>query len=104
MWRSRLVRFADDHPTAPGHFPSRPIIPGVLLLDEAIKAAIEEFGPFGEIAVRAAKFHHPVRPGETIVVRWSSEEPARLIKFECRLVDRDILVVSGSLEAVAKSG
>lgn len=99
MWQSRLVRFASDHPTAPGHFPSRPIIPGVLLLDEAIKAAIEETGPSEEIVVRAAKFHHPVQPGESIFVRWS--RTAHLIKFECRLADRDILVLSGSFETRA---
>jgi 3-hydroxyacyl-[acyl-carrier-protein] dehydratase len=99
MWQSQEVRFASDHPTAPGHFPSRPIIPGVLVLDEAIKLAEKAAGPGEEIVVRAAKFHHPVRPGETIIVRWEAE-PARVVKFECRLQDRDILVASGTLAIV----
>ncbi|HEY1503260.1 MAG TPA: hypothetical protein VGF92_03115 [Stellaceae bacterium] len=94
MWQSQEVRFASDHPTAPGHFPSRPIIPGALVLDEAIKLAEKAATPGEEIVVRAAKFHHPVRPGETIVFRWAAE-PASVIKFECRLRDRDILVASG---------
>jgi 3-hydroxymyristoyl/3-hydroxydecanoyl-(acyl carrier protein) dehydratase len=99
MWQSQEVRFASDHPTAPGHFPSRPIIPGVLLLDELIKLTETAIGPDEEIVVRAAKFHHPVRPGETIVVRWMAE-PARVVRFECRLRDGNILVASGTVAIV----
>ena len=99
MWQSQEVRFANDHPTAPGHFPSRPIIPGVLLLDEAIKLAERALAAGEEIVVRAAKFHHPVRPGETVVVRWEAE-PARIIKFECWLRDGNMLVASGTLAIV----
>jgi 3-hydroxymyristoyl/3-hydroxydecanoyl-(acyl carrier protein) dehydratase len=99
MWQSQEVRFASDHPTAPGHFPLRPIIPGVLLLDEAIKLAEKAVRASEEIVVRAAKFHHPVRPGETVVVRWEAE-PASIVKFECWLSDKDILVASGTLVIV----
>ena len=99
MWQSQEVRFASDHPTAPGHFPSRPLIPGVLLLDEAMKLTEGAVGAGDEILVRAAKFHHPVRPGETIVVRWEAR-PAGLVKFECRLRDGNILVASGTLAIV----
>lgn len=102
MWRSQEVRFASDHPTAPGHFPSHPIIPGVLLLDEAIKLAEGAVGAGEEIIVRAAKFHHPVRPGETIVVRWEAELRST-VKFECWLSDENVLVASGTLAIVPVS-
>ena len=102
MWQSQEVRFASDHPTAPGHFPSRPIIPGDLLLDEAIKLAGKTAAAGDEIVVRAAKFHHPVKPGESIVIRWQTE-PASVVKFECWLRDRDILVASGTLAIVPTS-
>ena len=100
MWQSKEVRFAPDHPTAAGHFPSRPIIPGVLLLDEALKHALAGMEAQGDIVVRAAKFHRPVRPGDTVVIRWEAQ-PARIVKFECRLVDGDSLVASGTIEAPA---
>ena len=96
MWQVHEVRFAIDHPTASGHFPSRPIIPGVLLLDEAIKLSEKAVGPGEEIVIRAAKLHYPVRPGETVVIRWKAES-ARTVKFECWLPDRNILVASGTL-------
>lgn len=95
MWQSREVRFASDHPTAAGHFPSHPIIPGVLVLDEAIRAALG--GDAEALIVRAAKFHRPVRPGDVVVIRWDTQPP-RIIRFECRRADDDTLVASGTFE------
>lgn len=97
MWQSREVRFASDHPTAPGHFPAHPVIPGVLVLDEAVKLALGGGAADEELIIRTAKFHSPVRPGDAIVVRWQVQPP-RIIRFECRLVDGDTLVASGTLE------
>ena len=97
MRQSKEVRFAPDHPTAAGHFPSHPIIPGVLVLDEAIRRAMPGPAAGGGLVVRAAKFHHSVRPGDAITVRWQVTASG-VVKFECRLVDGDILVASGTLE------
>ena len=97
MWQSKEIRFASDHPTAPGHFPAHPVIPGVLVLDEAIKLALGGGAADEELIIRTAKFHSPVLPGDAIVVRWQVQ-PSRLIRFECRLVDGDTLVASGTLE------
>jgi 3-hydroxyacyl-[acyl-carrier-protein] dehydratase len=101
MWRSKEVRFPANHPTAAGHFPGRPIIPGVLMLDEAIKVAFEAAEASKRaIVVRAAKFHSPIQPGDAVVIRWKGEAH-NTIRFECRLVDGDTLVASGTLETEA---
>ncbi len=100
MWQSKEVRFALDHPTAAGHFPGRPVIPGVLLLDEAIKHALAGVEGPDDIVLRAAKFHRPVRPGDTVVIRWQTELQ-RIVKFECRLVHGNSLVASGTIQAPA---
>jgi 3-hydroxymyristoyl/3-hydroxydecanoyl-(acyl carrier protein) dehydratase len=95
MCRSKEVRFPADHPTAAGHFPARPVIPGVLLLDEAIKLALPDAEGTQAIVIRSAKFHSPVQPGDAVIVRWEGE--AGSIRFECRLAEGDILVASGTL-------
>jgi 3-hydroxymyristoyl/3-hydroxydecanoyl-(acyl carrier protein) dehydratase len=97
MWQSREVRFAMDHPTAAGHFPGNPVLPGALLLDEVVKAVAEPDGEGSEIVIRSAKFFRPVRPGETVLVRWESR-PSTEVKFECRLAADDDLAVAGILQ------
>ena len=96
MWQSSEVRFASDHPTAAGHFPSNPIIPGALLLDEVLKAIAVAASGDADVVIRAAKFFRPVRPGEAVRVRWQRQADG-CIKFECRLVGDDDLAASGTL-------
>lgn len=97
MWQSSEISFASDHPTAAGHFPSNPIIPGVLLLDEVVQAISRSGHDDGEMMIRAAKFFRPVRPGEAVRIRWQSQADGG-IKFECRLVQGDGLAAAGILE------
>jgi 3-hydroxymyristoyl/3-hydroxydecanoyl-(acyl carrier protein) dehydratase len=64
-----------DHPAFAGHFPGKPIVPGVLLLDAAVHAmqqaqALEAAGaaPAQACHISAAKFLSPVGPGETLTM------------------------------------
>ncbi len=96
MWQSNEVRFAADHPTAEGHFPANPIIPGALLLDEVVQAVAGTAMGDGVIVIHAAKFFRPVRPGETVVVRWQFGAGGE-IWFECRLAASDDLAAAGTI-------
>ncbi|HEY6451860.1 MAG TPA: hypothetical protein VIX87_04615 [Steroidobacteraceae bacterium] len=77
-WPATSLRVAADHPALSGHFPQQPIVPGALLLDEALYA-IEQAGaldaPPAAPATPSAgstwqltsvKFHRVVAPGETL--------------------------------------
>jgi acyl-CoA synthetase (AMP-forming)/AMP-acid ligase II len=85
------IHFPDDHPAGPGHFPGDPIIPGAVLLDEIL--AVLPSTQSGVLDF--AKFHHPVRPGQTIVLSLRNDE--RFLRFEGRLANTDHVVISGAL-------
>lgn len=76
-WQTRELLIPADHPSAAGHFPGNPIIPGALLLD----AALETMGMQSAV-IRNAKFLRPIRPGTMLELRWrpSGEQ---LFCFEC---------------------
>src|SRR5262247_1681635 len=69
-------RFDADDPTFAGHFPSRPLLPGVFQLEMARAAA--EWALDRSLAVREvcrAKFMRPILPGEIVRLdlKWSEE-------------------------------
>ena len=66
---------APDHPTFAGHFPSTPILPGVVLLDAAVHAVLQTLRPVSSgdgvqnvCQISAVKFLSPVGPGETLTI------------------------------------
>ena len=53
-----------DHPSLPGHFPGRPVVPGVVVLDRVIEAIEARHGPLGAMRLPQVKFVQPLLPGE----------------------------------------
>lgn len=84
-----------DHPAFAGHFPGRPIVPGVVLLDRAILIAAGLLNhPATQLRLGNAKFLSPVGPGEAL--RFSFRPTANGgLAFDIRAADRD--VATGSL-------
>ena len=94
---ARTGRFAvpADHPSLPGHFPGRPVVPGVLLLDAVF--ALAEARP---AKLLRAKFAAPVGPGEEVEVAFQERgDGGRRVAFTCRC--RGAVVLSGEFEGVA---
>jgi 3-hydroxymyristoyl/3-hydroxydecanoyl-(acyl carrier protein) dehydratase len=86
-----------DHPAYAGHFPGRPILPGVVLLDAALHALAVAQGMAAEqglAQLKSAKFHSPVTPGEALILHYS-ESPNAGFRFEIRSGARS--VASGSV-------
>ncbi|MBS4018682.1 3-hydroxyacyl-ACP dehydratase FabZ family protein [Azonexus hydrophilus] len=84
-----------DHPAFAGHFPGRPIVPGVVLLDRAMACAETWLGRrVGGWQVGNAKFLSPVGPGETLVFTLGSTTGAG-VSFSVHAGER--LVASGNL-------
>ena len=84
--RTKTVEIPRDHPAFAGHFPGRPMLPGVALVAEAMEAAaadpalVRAIGPAPRLSV--VKFLHPVGPGEYLGISLSLQ--ARAVAFEVR--------------------
>jgi 3-hydroxyacyl-[acyl-carrier-protein] dehydratase len=62
-----------DHPAFAGHFPGRPIVPGVVLLDRAVSCiAVAADCDSRGCTIANAKFLSPVGPGEALRFRWQA--------------------------------
>lgn len=84
-----------DHPAFAGHFPGRPIVPGVVLLDQAILFAEQWLGqPAIAWQIGNAKFLSPVGPGETLLFALQRKASGG-IGFTVQAAER--AVASGSL-------
>lgn len=71
MNHETALSFAAEHPAFAGHFPGAPIVPGVLLLDEAVHAAQQSGRSVTGVA--SAKFLRPIGPGQALVLVCAAE-------------------------------
>lgn len=96
--RELTLTFAADHPAAAGHFPGNPIIPGALLLAEVLRCIEQAEGArFASCNIKAAKFLHPARPGDTIDIAYT-RSALGTIEFQCAVAGTKVLtggVVAG---------
>jgi 3-hydroxyacyl-[acyl-carrier-protein] dehydratase len=74
----------EDHPALPGHFPGRPVVPGVLLLD-AVLRALRDAKAGRPVRLLRAKFAAPVLPGMDVEIELAprAAAPGRFA-FTCR--------------------
>ena len=75
---------AADHPSLPGHFPGRPVVPGVVLLAEVLACL-----PPGATLL-TAKFTAPAPPGVEIDVQTRPDANGRTA-FACFAAGRPLL-------------
>jgi 3-hydroxymyristoyl/3-hydroxydecanoyl-(acyl carrier protein) dehydratase len=94
---SRPVAIALDHPAFDGHFPGRPVLPGVALLAEVLEVALGEptlaayLGSAPRLSV--VKFLAPVGPGAALVIDF--RVGARVLEW--RVGERERAVASGQI-------
>jgi len=95
MRMQSALEIAEDHASFAGHFPNFPVLPGAVLLDEALRI-IEQTRGINLLLWRVAtvKFLEAVRPRDKLVVEHDASE-AGMIRFAIRTDSRK--VASGTL-------
>ena len=86
-----------DHPSLPGHFPGRPLVPGVVVLDRVVAAIEAKHGPLGPLRLPQVKFLQPLLPGERARVELDGQAP----KWRFRVLRDDTLLATGEVVAGA---
>lgn len=89
-------RIGHDHPALPGHFPGRPLVPGVVLLDRVLAALGEAFSLEPPARLPRVKFTRPVLPGQDLALE-ATRDPADLAKVSFRLSHDGQPVASGTV-------
>ena len=95
MIHEREVSVPADHPAFAGHFPGRPILPGVVLLGWAVETLGEALGePVAVCEIASAKFLRTVGPGTKLSIRLAGQ-PGGPWRFD--ILDGAEPVATGSL-------
>ena len=93
---------AADHPSLAGHFPSNPIVPGVVIVEEVIRRFAEGRPESRVIGIPVVKFLTPLRPDQPFTLRFT-ESGVGGIRFECIRDDGQPLA-RGSLTVTCDEG
>lgn len=79
-----------QHPAFAGHFPGSPIVPGVVLLDEALHAIACATGlSLAACELRSIKFLNPLTPGVAVML-LSEVQANGSIRFDILAGERKI--------------
>jgi len=100
MIHETSVTVAADHPAFAGHFPGRPILPGVVLLGWAARALSEFLGcavPPCDIA--SAKFLRPVAPSTSLLIRLAQQAHG---SWRFDILDGATPVATGTMKIAAQ--
>lgn len=93
-------RIDPRHPCLAGHFPGRPVVPGVLLLEQVVAAIEAAHGPLPTLRLPRVKFARPLLPGESARVELEVRDGDGAVRWCFRVLREDgTLLASGEAAA-----
>lgn len=96
-------RIKPDHPALPGHFPGRPVVPGVVILDRVLAAIEAAHGSFGALRLPQVKFLRPLLPGQAARIElepcFAPGDAGAPRRWRFRVAGDDGLLASGEVAA-----
>lgn len=81
-WRSEAMCINADHPALPGHFPGRPVVPGVVLLDCLREALCGPYPHWRLTGLPSVKFASPLLPEQGFCILLQGELPKPRFRIE----------------------
>jgi len=96
MKSEHVTSITGDHPSLAGHFPGRPVVPGVVLLQEVLET-VRRYLPEDSVVtgVPNVKFSSPLSPDEPVTIKVEGKTTGHAA-FSCRVGPR--LIASGVVE------
>ena len=98
------LAIAPDHPAFAGHFPGRPLLPGVALLSAVLEAVLAEPSLAAAVGtaprLSAVKFLAPIGPGAALTIRFATSASA--LRFE--VAEGERVAASGTFECAIAPG
>ena len=88
-----------DHPALPGHFPGRPIVPGVVVLDRVLDAIERNHGALGALRLPQVKFVQPLLPGDVADIALESVDAGEGGRWRFRVSRAGVPIASGEVVA-----
>lgn len=89
-------RVCADHPSLAGHFPGRPVVPGVVIVDEVAARARRLLGcGNGPRRMPQVKFIAPLLPDEDARILLEADAAALRVRF--RVLRGEQLLATGEL-------
>jgi len=85
-----------DHPSLPGHFPGRPLVAGVIVLERVVEAIESTHGalrPLRPLRLPQVKFLQPLLPGETARIELDGAAP----RWRFRVLRDATLIATGEI-------
>jgi 3-hydroxymyristoyl/3-hydroxydecanoyl-(acyl carrier protein) dehydratase len=89
-----------DHPAFAGHFPGRPVVPGVMLLDLCLRSILARDGNAVRWSIDNAKFLSPVAPGDALMLSFDESTNTRgrlALRVTARTGDAERVAMTASL-------
>lgn len=87
-----------DHPCLPGHFPGRPLVPGVVVLERVLMAIEQQTGlPMAALHIPQVKFMAPLLPEQVATITLEGAQP----RWRFEVMGEGELLVRGQVVVVA---